>query len=453
MNALTTNWRMITASIAEDKARNVGRLRIDDAAFLPAALEVIERPVSPTARVTAKVLLAGVAALGLWLTLGRTDIIASAQGRIVPTGAVQLVQPAEAGVVRRILVHDGDHVTKGQVLVLLDPTVSTAEAAQARKSLDSVSFEVARTQAVVDALDGKGFRFAAPAGTDPATAALQESLARAKLAEVNASIQAQQAGNAVASAEIGSARAEVAKLTETLPLLDEQISANEQLLAKGFVSKMKVRDRDSALQSIRRATAQAGGAASNSVKARADARSALLDELVKSTAEMRLRQDELVKTTQRATLQALRAPVTGTVGQLSVHTEGGVVEAAKPIMTVVPGDGKLVAEVKLLNRDAGFVSVGQKVGVKLDAFPFTRYGLIQGHVLGVSPDAVDDEKLGPVYVLRVALDRTRIARGDRDVAVTPGMMVTADIVTGDRSFFSYLTSPIDEARKTALRER
>ena len=464
MNALTTNWRMISATIAEEKARNVGRLRIDDAAFLPAALEVIERPVSPTARVTAKVLLAGVAALGLWLTLGRTDIIASAQGRIVPTGAVQLVQPAEAGVVRRILVHDGDHVKKGQVLVLLDPTVSAAEAAQARKSLDTVSFEVARTRAVVDALDGKGFRFAAPAGTDPATAALQESLARAKLAEVNASIQAQAAGNAVASAEIGSARAEVAKLTETLPLLDEQISANEQLLAKGFVSKMKVlemrrqriaqvRDRDSALQSIRRATAQAGGAASNSAKARADARSALLDELVKSTAEMRLRQDELVKTTQRATLQALRAPVTGTVGQLSVHTEGGVVEAAKPIMTVVPGDGKLVAEVKLLNRDAGFVNVGQKVGVKLDAFPFARYGLIPGHVLGISPDAVDDEKLGPVYVLRVALDRTRMARGDRDVPVTPGMMVTADIVTGDRSFFSYLTSPIDEARKSALRER
>lgn len=464
MNALTTNWRMITATLAEEKARSVGRLRIDDAAFLPAALEVIERPVSPTARITAKVLLAGVAALGLWLTLGRTDIIASAQGRIVPTGAVQLVQPAEAGVVRRILVHDGDRVQKGQVLVLLDPTVSAAEAAQARKSLDTVSFEVARTQAVIDALDGKGFRFAAPAGTDPATAAMQGSLARAKLAEVKASIQAQQAGNAVASAEIGSARAEAAKLTETLPLLDEQIAANEQLLAKGFVSKLKVlemrrqrigevRDRDAALESIRRATAQAGGAASNSAKALADARSALLDELVKATSEMRLRQDELLKTTQRATLQALRAPVSGTVGQLTVHTEGGVVEAAKPIMTVVPGDGKLVAEVKLLNRDAGFISVGQKVGVKLEAFPFTRYGLIPGRVLGISPDAVDDDKLGPVYILRVALDRTKISRGDRTVAMSPGMMVTADIVTGNRSFFSYLTSPIDEARGTALHER
>ena len=99
------------------------------------------------------------------------------------------------------------------------------------------------------------------------------------------------------------------------------------------------------------------------------------------------------------------------------------------------------------------MTAGQKVGIKLEAFPFARYGLIPGHVLGVSPDAVDDEKLGPVYVLRVALDRTRIARGDRSVPVTPGMMVTADIVTGDRSFFSYLTSPIDEARGTALRER
>ena len=116
-------------------------------------------------------------------------------------------------------------------------------------------------------------------------------------------------------------------------------------------------------------------------------------------------------------------------------------------------DGKLVAEVKLLNRDAGFVSVGQKVDVKLEAFPFARYGSIPGKVIAISPDAVDDEKLGPVYVVRVALDRTRIDRGDRSVPVTPGMSTVADIVTGDRSFLSYLTSPIDEAKGSALRER
>ncbi|MDB5582904.1 MAG: Secretion protein HylD [Bradyrhizobium sp.] len=464
MNALTTNWALVTTALKEERARDVGRLRVDDTAFLPAALEVIERPVSPTARLSAKVLLGGVAVLGLWLTFGRTDIVASANGRIVPSGAVQLVQPSEAGVVRRILVHDGDHVTKGQVLVLLDPTISTAEAMQATKAYEAVAFDVARTRTVIDALDGKGFTFTPPDGADAATIATQQSFARAKLADVEATIRAQAAGGAVAIADIGSARAQAAKLRETLPLLDQQIAANEQLLAKGYVSKLKVidmrreriaqvRDYDAALQAIQRASAQAGGAASNATKIRADMRAELLEQLVKSSADMRLRREEMVKTRQRSTLQALRAPVSGTIGQLAVHTEGGVVEAAKPIMTVVPGDGNLVAEVKLLNRDAGFVARGQKVAVKLEAFPFARYGTIGGHVLSISPDAVDDEKLGPVYILRVALDRTRVDRGDRIVNVTPGMMATADIVTGSRNFLSYLTSPIDEARGSALKER
>lgn len=464
MNALTTNWALVTTALKEERAREAGRLRIDDADFLPAALEVIERPVSPTARLSAKVLLGGVALLGLWLTLGRTDIVASANGRIVPSGAVQLVQPSEAGVVRHILVRDGDHVTKGQVLVLLDPTISTAEAMQATKAYETVAFEVARTRTVIDALDGKGFNFTPPEGADAATIATQRAFARAKLADVEATIRAQAAGGAIAIADIGSARAQAAKLRETLPLLDQQIAANEQLLAKGYVSKLKViemrreriaqaRDYDAALQAIQRASAQAGGAASNVTKIRADMRAELLEQLVKSNAELRLRREEMVKTHQRSTLQALRAPVSGTISQLAIHTEGGVVEAAKPIMIVVPSDGNLVAEVKLLNRDAGFVARGQKVSVKLEAFPFARYGTIAGHVLSISPDAVDDEKLGPIYVLRVALDRTRVDRGDRIVNVTPGMVATADIVTGSRNFLSYLTSPIAEARGSALRER
>jgi hemolysin D len=464
MNALTANWSLVRSALADDRRSQKNRLRIDDAAFLPAALEVIERPVSPTARLTGRVLMAGVAAMATWLTFGKTEIIAAANGRIVPVGEVQLVQPAEAGIVRRILVHDGDHVVKGQPLVLLDPTVSGAEAAQAAKAYETAAFDVARTRAVLDALDGKQLHVVAPEGSDAATVASQDSLARARLADVRATVAATAAGGAVARADIAAARSEVAKLNRSLPLLDQQIAANEQLLAKGYVSKLRVLDmrrqriaeagsRDAALVAIARAAATAGGAASTAGKARADVRAALYDELVKAESDMRLRREEMVKAKQRSGFQALRAPVTGTVGQLSLHTEGGVVEAAKPIMTVVPSDGKLVAEVKLLNRDAGFVTAGQPVQVKLEAFPFSRYGTVPGRVLSVSPDAVTDEKLGLVYVVRVALDRTRIDRGDQMVAMVPGMMATADIVTGRRSYLSYLTSPVAEAGGSALRER
>lgn len=463
MNAITT-WSLVRTALAEDHRRAAGRLRIDDAAFLPAVLEVIERPVSPTARLTGRVLATGVAALAAWLVLGKTEIIAAATGQIVPVGQVQLVQPAEAGVVRRILVHDGDHVAKGQPLVLLDPTVSSAEAAQAAKAYETAAFDMARAQAVVGALDGKPLHLIAPTGTDPVTLAVQEGLARARLADARASIAAAAAGGAVASADIASARSEVTRYDRSLPLLDQQLDVNEQLLAKGYVSRLKVLDmrrqriaessaRDAALVAIRRAGATAGSAVSATGKARADVRAGLYDELVKAESDMRLRREEMNKARARSGFQALRAPVTGTVGQLSLHTEGGVVEAAKPIMTVVPSDGKLVAEVRLLNRDAGFVRPGQRVQVKLEAFPFSRYGTVPGRVLSVSPDAVPDEKLGPVYVVRVGLDRTAIDGGDRRVSLVPGMTATADIVTGRRSYLSYLTSPVAEAGGNALKER
>lgn len=464
MNAITTNWQVVKATLADEKKRGSGKLTIEDATFLPAALEVIERPVSPTARLTAKVMMAGVAAMALWMTFATTDIVASAGGKVVPTGQVQLVQPAETGIVRKILVHDGDHVVKGQPLVLLDPTVSGAEAVQASKAWAAAAFTVARTRAVIDAMDGKGFAFVAPQGVDTAEIPVQRALAAAKLNEVRASIAAASSGGAVARADISAAAAEVAKLNRSLPLLDQQIAANEELLAKGFASKLKVLEmkrmriaeagnRDAALAAIARANAQASGAAVSAGKSRADVRAELYDELVKATADMDVRREEMVKAQQRSNFQALRAPVTGTVGQLALHTEGGVVEAAKPIMTVVPSDGRLIAEVKLLNRDAGFVSAGQPVSVKLDAFPFARYGMVPGKVLSISPDAVEDEKMGPVYIVRVALDRTTVDRGDRVVHLAPGMTATADIVTGRRSFLSYLTSPIAEASKSALRER
>lgn len=139
--------------------------------------------------------------------------------------------------------------------------------------------------------------------------------------------------------------------------------------------------------------------------------------------------------------------------RLAIHTVGGIVEPAKPIMVVVPAGGSLVLEARVLNRDAGFVRAGQAVAVKLEAFPFTRYGTIPGTIESVSSDAVEDEKLELIYTVRVTLSGNSINGGDARVALTPGMAATADIKTGRRSILSYLISPIDEARLEAGRER
>ena len=166
MSAYADTWASIRAALDEERKREK-RDRVAETAFLPAALELIEQPVSPMGRRTAYVLLSGLVALVLWLFIGSIDIVASAEGKLAPQGSIKMIQPAEAGIVRRIYVKDGQKVRKGQLLVELDPTVSGTELGQSREALLVAELTVARARAVLDALDGKGFNFVAPLGASP----------------------------------------------------------------------------------------------------------------------------------------------------------------------------------------------------------------------------------------------------------------------------------------------
>jgi len=464
MNAITRHWDIVRASLADEKARNRSVFRTHEAEFLPAAMEIIETPVSPTARITTWLLLIALAITACWLTFGKIDVVASAPGKLIPADNVKLIQPAEPGVVHAILVHDGEHVRAGQTLVQLDPTISTAEAIQAQKALEAVLLDVARGRAILSALDGHGLAFVAPAGTPADVAAIQIALARAQLSDIQSTAGGHRADQQALIAARAEAQIQAAKLTETLPLLDQQIAANEQLLSKGYVSKLKViemrrqrlssaRDRDAALQTAAKASAQLAGAGSSITQGNAAARARLLSDLAKAESDARLRREELAKATQKSSLQNLVSPVAGTVTQLAVHTVGGVVEATKPVMVIVPDGDQLIADVKILNRDVGFVHVGQPVAVKLEAFPFTRYGALPGRILSLGSDAIEDEKLGLVYPARVVLDRPAASQRGGTIKAAVGMQVTADVRTGRRSILSYLLSPIDEAAQEAGRER
>lgn len=464
MSALARHWDIARAALADERARAKSLVKASEVTFLPAALEIIETPVSPTFRFTAYVLLMGVLVSVVWLVFGQIDVVASSPGRLIPAQNVKLVQPAEGGVVRNILVHDGQFVQKGQVLVELDPSISAAEAAQAEQALTSALLDAARARAVLSAVNGHGLSFVAPGGVSASLAATHAQLASAEFSEILAGSSMRTADRSAASAQEQEARIQAAKLSETLPLLDEQIAANETLLAKGYVSKLRViemrrqrliaeRERDASLKTAERAKAQILGAGGGMALSRAEAQTRVLTELAKAEADVELRRSELAKAIQRSSLQRLLSPVDGVVSQLSVHTIGGVVEAAKPLMVIVPRGGDLILETKIFNRDRGFVSAGQVVAIKLEAFPFTRFGTIPGRIESIGSDAVEDEKLGLTYPARIRLERSAINRGDAVVPLSPGMQATADIRTGKRSILSFLMSPIDTARMEAGRER
>lgn len=463
MSAWGHHWEVLREALRAEKERAKNFVPTREADFLPAALEVAERPVSPTARVAAWVLLGGLVITIAWTVFGRVDVVASAPGSLIPTGNTKLVQSPGQGVVRAIYVRNGDVVHKGQALLDLDPTLTGADLAQAEKALASAELDIARNRAIADALSGKGLHFIAPPGTSPEIAETQRRLIAAQLAEIDATTASLSSARRSALSDAASARAQVARLSDTVPILDRQIERMDRLDAKGYAPgqrllelqrqrRQEAGDRDVAVTQISRGLAEATKLEQQSREAREQARHTALTDLAKAEADAILRREEVTKARQMSRFQRLVSPVDGTVQQLDAHTVGGVVEAAKPLMAVVPSRGGIEVETKLLNKDVGFVHVGQDVAVKLEAFPFTRYGSVSGRVHSISRDAVQDKDLGAVYVANITLDRTFIDAETRRYHLTPGMAVTVDIRTGTRRIISYLLSPLQNTILQAARE-
>jgi hemolysin D len=279
------------------------------------------------------------------------------------------------------------------------------------------------------------------------------------VAESEAAIAGLAAARQSSLADAAAAEHQMKALADTVPVLDKEVAAMNGLAAKGYAPGLRLLElqrqrrseagqRDVAASQQSRGLSDARKFGQQLTQSREQARQTALADLAKAQNEAILRREELTKAKQKSRLQRLVAPVDGIVQQLAVHTLGGVVEPVRPLMVVVP-TGALTIEAKVLNKDAGFVHRGQEVAVKLEAFPFTRYGTVPGRIETISSDAVDDKKLGPIYVAKVQLLKSAINRGDKVVPLGPGMTVTADIKTGHRTILSYLLSPIDEARLEA----
>lgn len=458
------------------------RPRRDEAAFLPAALEIIESPASPLGRAVALSIAAFLATAIAWASLGQVDIIATAQGRVIPTGNSKVIQPYETGVVRRIAVSDGTAVKAGDVLVELDPTTDASDERQAQFGLMTDRLDIARLTALLSG-DLETFRADAGAELRMVTTARQQMAAQA--AEHRAKLDGLDRRIAQKQVERGEIATATEKLAMSLPLLTEQRDIRKRLLANEYGSRLTYlqmeqqvveAEHDLATQRQKRDENEQELAALDREKAAtaADYNKGLLADLAKAELSAEEHEQEVRKAALHRDLRTLRAPVDGTVQQLSLHTLGGVVTPAQQLMVVVPNDGGLEIEASLLNKDVGFVRKGQAVEVKVETFTFTRYGLLHGRVASVSRDVVaprDDDPRGgrqghpeagdekerqarqPAYVAHIDLAEHEIVTENGPVALEPGMAVEAEIKTGRRSVISYFLSPLSRLRQEGLRER
>ena len=440
----------------------VGPKRLaDQTAFLPAALSLQETPLHPAPRRTAWVLCTLFLIALLWSIFGKIDIVAVAHGRIIVSERSKTVQPLEAGVIRQVHVKDGDHVVAGQVLIELDPTNASADSASVGEQLAAAQSESIRTTALLEALRQNKTPTLSNAKAVPLTVAQQLQTEWQDITAKLAKLSSEQARR---QAEMATVNATIAKLEATLPLAKQRELDVKGLAEQGFMSSHLAQDRtrerielerDLTTQRARKQEAQA--AAFEATQAQAAYRAETQRLLSERQAQAHTKQEQLGqeqnKAQARTRLTQLTAPTSGTVQQLGVHTTGGVVTPAQVLMVIVPKDVEVTAEVVVDNKDIGFVQAGQTSTIKLETFPFTRYGTVDAQVKTVAADAVNDEKRGAIFPALLTLKTSTLNVDGKRVNLAPGMNLSAEIKTGRRRIISYLFNPVQKTLDESLGER
>jgi hemolysin D len=466
--------------------RSPAHRRAAELEFLPAALEIMETPASPAGRLMMSVIVLLVMVAVAWACIGKLDIIAVANGRLIPAGNVKMIQPFEIGVVKRIAITEGDHVRAGDVLVELDPTMTEADIGKIARDLMQARLDAARLSAQ---LADDESAFIVPSGADPELVDAQRRQLRTELAHHRAKLDGIDQQIKAKTSERDEAKANVQKIDATLPLLQEKVSMYKQLADQKLTSKVNLIESERQLfeaihtrvateHHVEGAVAQIAALMHQWKQTEEELRDQDMKDLAKANQTAAQQSQDEIKARQRTGLQTLRAPVDGTVEQISVHTIGGVVTPAQTLMVVVPDESRLEVEAILPNREVGFVEVGQPAEIKVEAFNYTRYGLLRGNVRLIGRDTLrsarpsdaadkdpfagkqtsaDQEKNSPEressYMVRIALNETTIDTEVGKMQLGPGMGVTAEIKTGQRRVIEYVLSPILRYRHDSLRER
>jgi len=412
-------------------------LEAHEAEFLPAALALQAQAVSPAGRWVARILIMLVLVLILWATLGKIDITVNASGKVIPSARTKTIASVEIASVRALHVEEGQAVKVGDVLVELDTRSSDSERDKAKANRLTAQLQAARSRALVAAIDG---------GREPVLKSLED-------------IPPQQRQDAIQQLQ-GQWRdfiskrqrldGEIRRYSDALSLATQRAQDYAELARDRDVSQHAWLEKEQARIDLQGQLDESRNQRSVLIAETRKEAQDTLNEASRIIADST--QDER-RAEAHSELLKLLAPVDGTVQQLTVHTVGGVVPAAQALMQIVPQQSGTEVEAFLENKDVGFVREGQLAQVKIDTFEYTKYGTIPAHITHVSRDAIQDEKKGLIYSVKVALDKTSIQVDGKDTPLSPGMSANVEIKTGTRRIIEYVLSPLIQHGQESLRER
>ena len=443
-------------------------MKADPADFAPPLLRIRDKPAPPLAGWVLRLLVVMLVCLFAWAALGRLDIVAVADGKLVPSSYLKIVQPAEQGIVKEILVKEGQAVRAGEVLIRMDSVLAGADAKAVRADHDNKRLALRRIDAQ---LSGKPF---VREKADPPSLALQvEAQHAANVRAYENALGQEQSLLEKARQDLAAAHATRAKLEQVLPHYVEQEKAFEKLTQDGFAGRImytdKRRERIEKEQDLRTQEFVIGSnraliaqSEKKIAQISADYRRQLQTERVEAAAQLEKLAQELAKISHRNELLELRAPQAGIVKDLATHTAGTVAAPGTILMTIVPEGDRLVAEVWVSNQDVGFVRAGQPARLKLAAFQFQKYGMVDGTVAHVNADASEapspnlrqdigrERPMGPLaFRALIELKEQQLL----SYPLQPGMQVAGEIHLGTRTVLEYVLSPVQKAFHEAARER
>ena len=461
-----TVWRNVWAVRHQ---LEVPKRTADELAFLPAHLELTDTPVSAAPKWTARFIMIFTLLALLWSWFGKIDIVAAASGKTISGGRSKTIQPLETAVVKTVYVHDGQHVKQGERLVELEAIGTDSDVTQSEQALQAAQLSKLRYEAILNALESH-----TPPHIDTITAhslgLIDTDIQAAQLLAQNqyqawatqdAQLQSVLRGH---QAELQSAKAQEQKLIAVGTIEQQKTTDYKQLKADNFISEHAFLEQQSKsisnqndlkstrsqIQQIQAAILQAE---QNQILNAQNLKRDTLDALRQANEQIDQYHGQTDKAKQRQQLMTIQSPVNGTVQELSIYTIGGVVQAAQKMMVIAPDDNHMDIEVLVLNKDIGFVEPNQDAVIKIESFPYTRYGYLTGKVKSISHDAVSHEQLGLVYTAVISLDKYTLNVDGKTINLTAGMNVTAEIKTGKRRVLDYLLSPLQTKLDESFKER
>ncbi len=411
--------------------------------FQPLLVEIEHKPTSPLGRVLLWSLIVFMVISLLWLFLAKIDIVVTARGKVIPMGEIKLLQPIETGTISGIFVKEGMRVKKGDVLIELDPSVSSSDFISKQKNLDMLSLEIERLNALV--YDKPFF----PSATENRVSQQmlynsskiafknQQNSLRDQLAQIKSQINSEKAEQNKITQLLEATKQKEARLEKVKDIIarhdyedvtNKIIDYTEQINIKAYT----IIGLQEKINEINRQIEQT----------KQEHKNKLLEEFTQKTKEATVLKTELNEVNFRQTKQKIIAPADGFIGKMFIHTVGGVVTPAEKLLTLVPSNVPLVIKATVLNQDIGFIENNMPVAIKIDTFDFQKYGLIDGNVIHISQDSVEDEKLGPIYDILIKPSKTSLLIEGENLQITAGMSVSAEMKVGKRRVIEFFIYPI-----------